>query len=45
MNTWLALSRVEATDLLELFEEALYLFIMLVWRGVVAPEIMHVAFR
>ena len=28
---WLALWRVEATDLFEPFVEALYLFIMLVW--------------
>ena len=45
MNSWLALWRVEATDLFELFAEALYFFIMLVWRAIVAREIMHVAFR
>ena len=41
----LALCRVEATDLFELFGEALYLVIMLVWRAIVVPQIMLVAFR
>ena len=42
---WLALWRVEATDLFELFGEALYLVIMLVWRAIVVPQKMLVAFR
>ena len=32
-------------DLFKLFVEALYLFIMLVWRAIVASKVMHVAFR